>query len=266
MADFTGAPFQYNPAITNVNIDNQLAGILSQFNDDYIMEIIDDSLNNRLRIYDLPMPNIVYSYEMTFKHLTEGFSTNVEDIANTRLRVYGNIINKLCSTHNLVFNYNDDTDYYSAAYWLYDFLISKFTTNMINFYTLYIINERNNLDINLQLSQLRRENDVVYSYSKRLFKDPSLAAIHSNIEYVIEQMNGYSIDLNSILHYVYSESPNLAEYISGLITDVGNFFQNYYSNSILMQSNNPQVDPSDILMYIKLSLQQLGGELENIEN
>ena len=266
MPDFDTIPFQYNPAVTNINIDNQLAGILSQFNDDYIMEIIDDSLNNRLRIYDLPMPNIVYSYEMTFKNLTEGFSTNIEDISNTRLRVYGNIINKLCSAHNLIFNYNDETDYYSAAYWLYDFLISKFTSNMINFYTLYIINERENLDINLQLTQLSRENDVVYSYSKRLFKDPTLAAIHSNIEYVIEQMSGYSIDLSTIFHYVYSESPNLAEYIDGLVTDVGNFFQNYYSNSIMNQPDNSQVDSSDILMYIKLSLQQLGGELEPINN
>ena len=50
MTEFNGTPFQYNPAVTNVNIDNQLAGVLSQFNDDYIIDVIKDSLNNRFRV------------------------------------------------------------------------------------------------------------------------------------------------------------------------------------------------------------------------
>ena len=38
--EFSGLPFYYNSPMVNVDIDNQLAGILSQFNDDYIMDII----------------------------------------------------------------------------------------------------------------------------------------------------------------------------------------------------------------------------------
>ena len=66
MTEFNGVPFQYNPAITNVNIDNQLAGILSRFSDDYILDIVKDSINNRFRIYDLPRPNIVNAFEIIF--------------------------------------------------------------------------------------------------------------------------------------------------------------------------------------------------------
>ena len=42
--EFSGLPFYYNSPMVNVDIDNQLAGILSQFNDDYIMDIITDSI------------------------------------------------------------------------------------------------------------------------------------------------------------------------------------------------------------------------------
>ena len=260
MPDFDTIPFQYNPAVTNINIDNQLAGILSQFNDDYIMDIIDDSLEHRFRLYDLPMPNIVNSYEMIFKQLTNGFSSNVNDIAETRTRVYRNIITKICEYYNLQFNDNSETDYFSAAYWLYDFLISRFTQNLINFYSLYLVNERESLDLNMGLSQMRRENDTVYSYSKRIFKDPKLAAVHANLEYVIDQMSAFDIDLWTILTYDYMSNPNLAQYIYGLVTDTGNFYKNQYVEAI----NNQDNDPADILMHIKMEIQQLGSHMEPV--
>ena len=107
MTEFNGTPFQYNPAITNVNIDNQLAGVLSQFNDDYIIDVIKDSLNNRFRIYSLPSPNVVAAFESTFKQLTDGFSSNADAICETRKRVYMNIINVICDFYGLTFNDND---------------------------------------------------------------------------------------------------------------------------------------------------------------
>ena len=254
--EFTGAPFQYNPAITNINIDNQLAGILSQFNEDYVMDVIDDSLENRFRLYDLPAPNIVASYETTFKALTNGFSSNVEDIANVRKNTYINIINRICDFYNLEFTDNDDTDYYSAAYWIYEFLVSKFTQNMINFYVSFLIRERDQIEMSLDLAQMRRENDVVYSYSKRLFLDPKLASIHSNLEYVIDQISTYDIDLWSILSTIYNNPPELAAYIYSNIKDTGNFFRDQYERYVTNSRNM-----SDIIMYIKLGLQQVGGQV-----
>ena len=254
--EFSGAPFQYNPAASNINIDNQLAGILSQFGEDYVMDVIDDSLENRFRLYDLPAPNIVASYETTFKALTDGFSSNVEDIANTRKSTYINIVNRVCDYYNLQFNDNDDTDYYSAAYWIYDFLLSNFTQHMINFYVFFLLKERNSIVMSLDLEQMRRENDVVYSYSKRLFIDPKLAAIHSNLEYVIDQISTYDIDLWTILSTVYQNPPELAIYVNSLITDTGNFFRDQYEQYVTNSRNT-----ADIIMYIKLGLQQLGGQL-----
>ena len=170
MTEFNGTPFQYNPAITNVNIDNQLAGVLSQFNDDYIIDVIKDSLNNRFRIYSLPSPNVVAAFESTFKQLTDGFSSNADAICETRKRVYMNIINVICDFYGLTFNDNDETDYYSAAYWLYDFLVSNFTENLKNFYSIFLIKESAPIVSALGLANLRKENDTTLGYSKRLFK------------------------------------------------------------------------------------------------
>ena len=260
MENFNGMPFQYNPAITNVNIDNQLAGILSQFNDDYIMDVIKDSLDGKLRVYTLPRPNIVTAFESTFKESLDGFSSNTDEIINTRKRVYTNIIGLICKYYNFTFIESDETDLYSVAFWLYDFFVSNFTVNMRNFYVGYLIREKDGICSALDLLNKRKDNDPILGYSKRLFKDPKLAAIHCDIDYVIDQISTFDIDLWTILTCAYSGNVNLPSYIFGSIKDNGNFFNNYYEKAI---ATAPEA--ADILIDIKLSLQQAGGELEPLD-
>lgn len=260
MTEYNGTPFQYNPAVTNVNIDNQLAGLLSYFNDDYIIDVIKDSIANRLRIYSTPSPNVVAAYEATFKQLTDGFSSNTDEIYETRRRVYMNIINVICQYYDLTFNDNDETDYYSAAYWLYDFLVSNFTEHLKTFYSTFLIRESAPIVSALDLVNHRKENDTTLGYSKRLFKDPNIAMIHCDLEYVIAQIDTFNIDLNTILTYTYQSNPNLPTYISGLITDyTGRFFKNHYQSFVIGSRES-----ADILTYIKLSLQQLGSQISPV--
>ena len=95
MTEFNGVPFQYNPAITNVNIDNQLAGILSRFSDDYILarskkgkgsltlELRDDGL-----FYSFQIPNTEKGNEL-LEHIRRGeistssFAFRVSDEPNS---------------------------------------------------------------------------------------------------------------------------------------------------------------------------------------
>lgn len=261
MTEFNGIPFQYNPAITNVNIDNQLAGILSQLGDDYILDIVKDSINDRFRIYDLPRPNIVNAFEITFKDLTNGFTSNTDEIYDTRKRVYNTIINIICDYYNFTFNSNDDTDLYSAAYWLYDIFVSNFTTSLINFYTLYLIRERYPINTALGLSEMNKINETTYTYSKRLFKDPNLASIHCNLEYVIDQISNFDISIDTILNTIYNNAnSSVASYVTSIISDnTGMFFKKYYESFIYGK------EAADILTQIKLNLQQLGSEIEPLE-
>lgn len=258
--EFNGMPFQYNPAVTNVNIDNQLAGILGQFNDDYILDVVNDSLKNRFNAYQAPNPNVITAYEFTFKNLTEGFNSNIEDITNTRNRTYMNIINTICNFYNLQFNSHDDTDYYSAAYWLYDFFVAGFAEHLKYFYAMFLIQEREAIATSFNLNTIRKENDVTFSYSKKLFKDPSLAAIHCNIDYVLNQMDCFNISMIDILAKVYNQSSTIAPYIAGIVSDpTGRFFTDFYQSFVLRSP-----DSADMMTYIKLALQQLGGEIESI--
>ena len=258
MTEFNGIPFQYNPAVTNVNIDNQLAGILSKLNDDYVLDIVKDSINDRFRIYDLPRPNIVNAFEITFKDLTNGFTSNTDQIYDIRKRVYINIINIICNYYDFTFNNNDDTDLYSAAYWLYDIFVSNFTSSLINFYTLYLIKERVSINKALDLSEMNKINETTYMYSKKLFKDQNLASIHCNLEYVIDQISSFDINLFTILNTIYSNTNNsIAYYIMSIISDnTGMFFKKYYESFIFGK------EAADILTQIKLNLQQLGSEIE----
>ena len=257
MNSLSEAPFQYNPAVTNVNIDNQLAAILDQFEYDYIMDVISDALDNRFRLYDLPTPNIVAAYEMQFKALTDGFSSYSGEITETRNRVYYNIISKICNYYDIEFNDTSEIDIYSAAYWMYDFFVSNFTKHLIEFYTQFLIAERDSLDSAFGITGLRRENDVVYSYSKRLFKDPKIAAIHANLEYVITNMSDINISLYNILVYAYSNNVSISSYIYGLVKDdTGTFFKTQYGSYV----TNSKMS-ADIITQIKMNLQTMGAEV-----
>ena len=253
--EFSGLPFYYNSPMVNVDIDNQLAGILSQFNDDYIMDIITDSINNRIRLYNLPQPNIVSAYEFTFKKLTDGFTSSTKEIMDTRERIYKTIIYRICEYYNLEFIDHDDTDYYSIAYWMYDFFVSNFTKYLQTFYTLLLINERNSVYAAMDHSS----NDTnAMVYSKKIFKDPKLAFIHCNLEYVLSQIDPIDMNIEDILRYVYQSDASLTEYVVGYIRDItGTFFKRFYQSYVLRSK-----DSADILTYIKLSLQQSGSSIE----
>lgn len=257
--EFNGSPFQYNPAVTNVNIDNQLAGILGQFNDDYILDVVNDSLKNRFNAYQSANPNVISAYEATFRHLTDGFSSSTDDILNTRNRTYTNIINVICNFYNLQFNPHDDTDYYSAAYWLYDFFVSNFTEHLKTFYAMHLIQERKSISEAFNLPQMRKDNDIVFGYSKKLFKNSTIAAIHCNIDYIISQMDSFNISLETILFTVYGNIPNLPAYVASIVSDhTGYFFKNYYQNFVLRSP-----DAADMITYVKLALQEIGRDIEN---
>lgn len=262
MIEYTGAPFQYNPAITNTNIDNQLAAILSQFDDDYIMDIVKDSIDNRFQLYNLPKPNVINSFEITFKQLTDGFSANSDEILETRRKVYWDIINYVCDYYELAITREEDMDYYSAAYWIYDFLVSNFTEHLKNFYTIFLINNRESIYTAFNLGKLRKENDSTFIYSKKLFKDPKLSAIHCNLENVIFQIDNLDINLQNIVNCVYQSNPNTASYILSIISDpIGKFFKSYYQSYVKESKSS-----TDVITSIKLSLQQMGGEIEYTAN
>lgn len=251
--------FQYNGRTTNINIDNALAAILNKFDDDYTIGMVEQSLNYKFRPYDQPMPNMVYGQEQRFIELLEGFTANQPEIAQKRYETYISIINILCEKHNLSFNNADDVDLYSAAFYLYKFLVSEFTNNIITFYTNFLIRERSSLYNSLNLKEFKK-NDVGMAYSNKLFASEKLSLIHGNIGYVIENMASIDIDLYSILELIYYPDKEIPRYIFSLVTDNGNFFKSFYEPYAVDLVTGPELQT-----LIKLNLQNCAAQLVDID-
>lgn len=250
------APFQYNSATVNINTDATLVAILSRFSSDYIMDVINNSIDNKFRPYGDPAPNIVYGYEEQFKYLTDGFSSNVDQIAVTRRDTYLDIINTLCERYGLTFNYSDDIDLYSAAFYLYDFLVSNFTRYIITFFTNYLVQERDQIYKAFDLQNM----EASIPYSKKLFKNHEIASIHGHLGTILNGMQSFDIDLWTILDMVYADK-NVARYIYGLVTDKTNFFQTNY----LTYALDPHINP-ELQIGIKLQMQNMYGEMYSIDS
>lgn len=243
--------FQYNSTLANINVDNAVASILSKFEPDFIIHVVEDSLNMKFRPWLPAMPNMVYSCEQTFKLSLDNFTSYSDTIEQTRNDTYTQIINIICRYYNLEFNEIDQRDVYSAAYYLYDFLISNFTKNMIYFFTNYIVKEKNFIYDAFNLGETRRNKDASTLYSKRMFKNAKLGAIHANIDLVLDNMVSFDITLYNILDMSYKDEKNIVRYVDSLVSDLGDFYKTYYVPYITDQITRP-----DLITGIKSGLQQ----------
>lgn len=250
--------FQYIATNVNINTDNALAAILARFNEDYIIDVIERSIDSKFRLYDQSAPNIVYAYEEQFKSLTNGFSSasSMESISVVRANTYRTIITILCNRYGLNFVNSEDIDLYSAAFYLYDFLVSNFTQYIITFYSNYLAVNRDAICSAFGLTM----SSGVTQYSKKIFKNNQLSMIHGNIGTILYGMKSFEISLSEILDMVYSDK-NIAMFILSLVSEQVNFFLNNYEEYVL----NPDIGP-EFQTQIRLRLQNIYGDFTGIEN
>lgn len=250
--------FKYNTVLDNINADAALTSILDRFSTDSIMDIINYSIENNFRLYNQHLPNLPKALEDQFIELFTTFNDNHNDIAMKRHDIYVSIIEAICNKFNLTFNTYDDTDYYVAASFIYQFFVSDFSSSMITFFSKYIIQERESLYTSFFSTNeeyKKSSMDISINYSKKIFTDDKLAYLHANIGEVLNGIKSFDISLFDIINTVYDDK-NTVRFINFIITDNSNFFQNVYMNYIL----NPKYN-SELVMYIKMDLQQRATNL-----
>lgn len=208
--------------------DSEITSIISNFSDDMIMDIIYRNSTNKFRPYQHYVGNLVGAIENTFKFNQENYPQFQKETLERRAEVYFNILSNLCSTHGLSLIIDENTDLYSLAFVLYDFTISKFTINMINFFANYIIRETNSLYEYLNMRELKKNKDNSSSYSKKLFKGNSkLATIHANLEVVMDTICAFDIDINTLVS-MSTLDPNITSFIVNHIGEVNNLFKTLF--------------------------------------
>lgn len=252
--------FAVNSRVFDIAAEGELANILSHFNTEYIYSSLKTNIAQRTNKHSniIQMPNFVAAIEQDFAYLNNTYKSESSDIMQTRIETYKNIIDILCKEYNLTFNDDGNIDYYSAAFCLYDFLVCNFDTYVINFYTNFIIQEVNSLYDLMGLGTIKKNKDTSSMYAKKMYEDPKLAAIASNLASVLYQMSGIDIPFFTILSYtVIDPQKNFLYYI---VSPNGDFFKEVYSAYIL----NEVALPLNVT-NIRLELQKRCGAQTPVE-
>jgi hypothetical protein len=238
----------------SIATDNEVSAIISHFNDDYIYTTVNKSIDEKIRAYNMQMPNIVVSYEQYFKQAIDQYPDASSAIYAARDNVYSQIIKILCNYYQLVFNDNDIQDLYSSAVYLYEFLVSNFQNNLIEFFSNYILKEKNAIYDVLNLGTLKRNKDSSTIYSKKIYKNTRLGIICANLDVVIDNINVFDIDYAAYLNTVYNnDNRNIAKHIEMVTSPLNDFFKTYISSCFL--SNMRPV----LITSIRLKLQELSS-------
>lgn len=234
----------------NICAENEISIILSHFNSEFIFDVIKDNINKRFQYCQLNMTNIPASFEQHFKQLQATFTGDIDSIEDTRIDTYKQIINILCTESGLQFNEYAVTDYYSAAFYLYNFLVSNFVNNLVSFFANYIIKEKNNLYESLGLVNFKKNKDSSTLYAKRIYKNTKLAIINANLDYVIDNICVFDIPFELLLNTIYQDK-NAVKYLSSMVTPLYDFFKTTYVS--LVQSGLRCI----LLTNIRMEIQRL---------
>ena len=186
------------------------------------------------------------------------FPGDSQNIRNIREQVYRDIIRILTAKFNLKFNEMDDTiDLYTAAYYLYDFVVCHRNIIMVNFFTAFIINNKESLCSTLNMEDFRKGKDSAAAYSKRVYQDHKFAIISANMPTVINYISNLDVTLLNIFQSTYKDI-NLVQFLDNAFADKGNFFKDFYCNIL----NIPEELPI-IITNIRLALQSHVGNISN---
>lgn len=236
--------------------DSEIVSIISNFSDDMIMDIISRNVENKFRPYQYYVGNLISAMESVFKSNNENYPQFFAESNQRRNEMYFNILNYLCSLHGLSLNIDENTDLYSLTYFLYDFAISRFTINIINFFANYIVNETNSLYEYLNLSEAKKNKDSTSVYSKKVFKGNSkLATIHANLEVVIDTICGFDIGMETLIG-ITTNDKNITSLLTSNISEIHNLFRVLFVPYI----NDPRYR-AVIITLVRMRLQEMEANI-----
>jgi len=246
-----------NQELYSISNEYDMAEIIRHFDSNMIIDIINDKLNNINYAVSLPEPNIISAFEAQFKVMEEQYAGDAQNIRNIRESIYRIIIDLLCNRFNLQFNTVDDTiDLYMAAYYIYDFLVCNRNNITTNFFTAFIINNKDSLYQAISYENgTSKSRDITSNYGKLMYSDKTYVYLAANMVKVLKHISTLDITLLNIFQSTYSDVM-LVQQLDNTFADKGNFFRDHYCSII----NNPDVLPV-VVTNIKLQLQQNVGNI-----
>lgn len=244
----------------NIANEGDTSMIIAHFDTNFIFNIIEDNLIRRIDIYQSMLPNIVSAIEQNFKityNREEVQMMYANEALDKRNDLYRTIIQLLCSKHNMQFNELEGVDLYSLSLYLYDFLVSGFRKYLIDFFSLYIYKEKNEIYNAFNLHELKKNKDSSTLYGKKLYKNQKVAIINANLDYILAGIASFDISLNDILNTVY-ENKSIVKYLLNNVQSMNDFFKDVYVPIIC----HPYYRQS-IITDIRIALHQIACNTNN---
>lgn len=213
-----------NSNIYNMIAEGEIAELLSRFNSNYIMSVIDTNIKNRFAFNQaLANPNIIGSFETNFKGMLSNFPNDRENIMSIRQETYETVINKICDSFKLQY-VGDNPDSFTLAYNMYDIFVSGFARNVINFFASYIYRYRSEIYNNMCLDRYRKSKDSTTNYMRKAFENvKEIDIIVSRIKEVIYYISGFDIDMYTFLSFSYPQE--MCQFIYSNVVPLSNFFK-----------------------------------------
>ena len=209
--------------------ENEIAYVLSKFDDDFVYNTVDESINNIFKYFTFRlMPNIPQGYETNFRCLLIDYPDASQEILQKRNEVYRNILKILCDRYQIAYEDYDDNQFnlVTSVTYMYHLLVSGFISTAMNFFVNYIIKEKDGLYRSLNLDEQKKNKDISTIYSKKVFEDPKLGIICANIETVIKNICEMDIPLNTYISIAYNNEP-IAQYLNNVLSPTNDFFKTY---------------------------------------
>ena len=245
--------FTANSQVYNVVTENELAEVLSHYNSDFVFSIIDQCMKYRfMNVPVVPYPNVVAGWEQNFKAIIAQYGdSSREEVLRVRNETYSEIIESICKEFGMNFTVDDTVDLYSAAYHLYELMVSNFTENMISFFANFIYKERSAIYDNFNLSEMKKNKDSSTIYGKKIYKDIKLAVINANIDMVVSGVCSMDMPYFLIISTIFGNNSDKKKFILTITSAENDFFQRTYVRVL-----NSDIR-ADIITAIRFKLQEI---------
>jgi len=222
-----------NQAVMGISTDYGIATILGNFSEDFIKDIIKESLDYRFRPYGLRSPNypeILNSQLESVKANSIGYNDQIED---KKEEVFNSIIDSINEFYGMERSEDIPDEYlYTVTYLMYQIFVSEFTERMLNFYTQYILD---NMDPILDyISKLAGDQKTSKTnYAKKLYNNEKYITIYDNMNLVVDILAGLDIELPQLIEYLSDQTTStmITNYISAIDDVYKNRFASFISDS-----------------------------------
>ena len=251
--------FMINNKVYELQANNQLSIILSQFDAEYIINIVDDTLQRQFNTFDLiGPPNAVTACEDLFQEYYNTYPAEHDNIDDVRNQLYRETIARICKWMGLTFNENQNVDIYTLARYMYDFYVAKFNKYLVEFYDRYLDAEKDFIYTSFYLEELSKSKDVSSAYSKMTFSsDRAIALIVANIQYVLSHLKDMPVTDDYIYRTIYHDENIVNLFTANVVSNNGIF--NLF-NRILF---NPYLY-STVITHIRMAIQMSHREELNV--